>query len=295
MSHRSDRQAELLVIVVMTIWAANAPFAKLGLEHLDVFLFNSIRYVVAFGALVVLLRSRTEWIPVPSEDRWPLLRLGLIASIIYQVLYILGLRYTTAGNSAVLLSTSPLWTAVISAQMHQDRLTWKVLAGMGLALAGIVLIITGSGTRIEFGGDAVVGDLLSLAAAFLWALNTNLQKPLLTRYPALQLTVISLGIGAIGLTFIAVPSAAQQDWSAVDMTGVWIALISGGLSIGVANVLWSYGVKRLGPRRTAGYNNLVPVMTFAISYAIFGAPVFLQQIIGAAMTVTGVWWARREG
>jgi drug/metabolite transporter (DMT)-like permease len=294
MSDRKDRQAELLVVVVMTIWAANAPFAKLGLEHLDVFLFNSFRYLVAVCALTLLMRSRTEWIPVLAADRWPLLRLGIVASIIYQVVYILGLRYTTAGNSAVLLSTSPLWTAVISARMHRERLTWPVLAGMGLALTGIVLIITGSGTRIEFGGDAVVGDLLSLAAAFLWAMNTNLQKPLLTRYPALQLTVISLGIGAVGLTLIAVPSALQQDWGAVDTTGIWIAVISGALSIGIANVLWSYGVKRLGPRRTAGYNNLVPVMTFAISYAVFGAPVFLQQIIGAAMTVTGVWWARRQ-
>ncbi|MCU0452346.1 MAG: DMT family transporter [Bacteroidetes bacterium] len=294
MNDRKDRQAELLVVVVMTIWAANAPFAKLGLERLDVFLFNSLRYIVAFGALMVLLRSRTEWIPVQSADRWPLLRLGIVASIIYQLVYILGLRYTTAGNSAVLLSTSPLWTAVISARMHRERLSWPVLAGMALALAGIVVIVTGSGTRIEFGGDAVVGDLLSLAAAFLWALNTNLQKPLLARYPALQLTVISLGIGAVGLTLVATPSGFQQDWATLDLTGVWIAVISGALSIGIANVLWSYGVKRLGPRRTAGYNNLVPVMTFAISYAVFGAPVFLQQIIGAAMTVTGVWWARRQ-
>ncbi len=293
MTDRKDRQAELLVIVVMTIWAANAPFAKLGLEHLDVFLFNSIRYVVAFCALILLLRSRTEWVRVEAADRWPLLRLGIVASIVYQLFYILGLRYTTAGNSAVLLSTSPLWTAFISARMNQERLTLKVLGGMGLALAGIVLIITGSGTRIEFGGDAVVGDLLSLAAAFLWAMNTNLQKPLLTRYPALQLTVISLGVGAVGLTILAVPSGIHQDWSRLDMTGVAIAIISGGFSIGLANLLWSYGVKRLGPRRTAGYNNLVPVLTFAIAYAIFGAPVFLQQIVGAAMTVTGVWWARR--
>ncbi|MEK6651147.1 MAG: DMT family transporter, partial [Bacteroidota bacterium] len=237
MTDRKDRQAELLLIAVMTIWAANAPFAKLGLSRLDVFIFNSIRYTVAFGVLVLLLRSRTEWIPIAREDRWPLLRLGIIASIVYQLMYIFGLRYTTAGNSAVLLSTAPLWTAVISARMHREHLGWRTLAGMALALAGIVLIVTGSGKKIEFGGEAVVGDLLSLGAAFLWAMNTNLQKPLLAKYPALQLTVVSIGLGALGLTLVAVPAGLQQDWGAVDPSGLGIAVVSGAFSIGIANLL----------------------------------------------------------
>ena len=292
MSERHNRRAELLLLAVMTIWAANAPFAKLGLARLDVLVFNGVRYLVAFSVLIVILRSRTEWIPIAREDRWPLLRLGLIASILYQLVYIFGLRYTTAGNSAVLLSTAPLWTAVIGARMHRERIRWRTWGGMTLALAGIALIVTGSGAVIEFGGEAVVGDLLSLGAAFLWALNTNLQKPLLTRYPALQLTVVTIGIGAIGLTLGAIPPALRIDWPAVDPTGFVIAIVSGALSIGVGNVLWSYGVKRLGPGRTASFNNLVPVLTFAIAYAVFGEPVHAQQIVGAAMTISGVWWAR---
>ena len=292
MSERHNRRAELLLLAVMTIWAANAPFAKLGLARLDVLVFNGVRYLVAFSVLIVILRSRTEWIPIAREDRWPLLRLGLIASILYQLVYIFGLRYTTAGNSAVLLTTAPLWTAVIGARMHRERIRWRTWGGMTLALAGIALIVTGSGAVIEFGGEAVVGDLLSLGAAFLWALNTNLQKPLLTRYPALQLTVVTIGIGAIGLTLVAIPPALRIDWPAVDPTGFVIAIVSGALSIGVGNVLWSYGVKRLGPGRTASFNNLVPVLTFAIAYAVFGEPVHAQQIVGAAMTISGVWWAR---
>ncbi len=281
------------MLAVMTIWAANAPFAKLGLARLDVLVFNGIRYLVAFSVLVVILRSRTEWIPISREDRWPLLRLGVIASIIYQLVYIFGLRYTTAGNSAVLLSTAPLWTAVIGARMHRERIRWQTWGGMSLALTGIALIVTGSGTVIEFGGEAVVGDLLSLSAAFLWAMNTNLQKPLLSRYPALQLTVMTIGIGAVGLTLVAIPAAVRVDWPTVDASGVLIAIVSGALSIGIANVLWSYGVKWLGPGRTASFNNLVPVLTFAISYAVFGEPVHAQQILGATMTISGVWWARR--
>ena len=292
MSERHNRRAELLLLAVMTIWAANAPFAKLGLARLDVLVFNGVRYLVAFSVLIVILRSRTEWIPIAREDRWPLLRLGLIASILYQLVYIFGLRYTTAGNSAVLLTTAPLWTAVIGARMHRERIRWRTWGGMTLALAGIALIVTGSGAVIEFGGEAVVGDLLSLGAAFLWALNANLQKPLLTRYPALQLTVVTIGIGAIGLTLVAIPPALRIDWPAVDPTGFVIAIVSGALSIGVGNVLWSYGVKRLGPGRTASFNNLVPVLTFAIAYAVFGEPVHAQQIVGAAMTISGVWWAR---
>lgn len=275
-----------------TIWAANGPLAKLGLQGLDVFVFNSIRYVTAFAVLLVILRSRTVWIGIRPEDRFLLLRWAVIASVVYQIVYILGLSLTTAGNTAVLLSTSPLWTAAISARMFGERLGRATILGMLVAVAGIVLMIAGSGSHLAFGGKAIVGDLLGLAAAALWGLNTNLQKPLLARYSALQLTTLSTGIGALGLTLSALPTGLRMDVRTVDPPSVLIALVSGATSIGFATLLWSYGVKVLGPRRTSTFNNLVPVLAFVISALIFGEEVTAMQIVGAALTVGGVWRAR---
>lgn len=168
--------------------------------------FSSIRYVVAFVLLVGIFRSRNTWTHVLRPDWLKLIGLGVVANVVYQFLYIFGLKLTTAGNSAVLLSTSPLWTAFFNARIHKDRILPQQWTGMTLSLIGIIMIIIGSGKKLEFGSDAVYGDLLSLAGAMMWGLFTNLLKPLLIRYSAMQVSVITVGVGAVGLTIGAIPA-----------------------------------------------------------------------------------------
>ena len=289
----SERSAEFLLLIVVFIWALNAPLAKYGLGGLDIFVFNSIRYVVAFILLVAIFRSRNTWTYVPRQDWFKLIGLGVVANVVYQLLYIFGLKLTTAGNSAVLLSTSPLWTAFFNAKIHKDKILPQQWTGMVLSLIGIVMIIIGSGKKLEFGSDAVYGDLLSLAGAMMWGLFTNLLKPLLIRYSAMQVSVIAVGVGAVGLTMAAIPSVFTPGWSSVDTVFYVVPFISGAFSIAVANVLWANGVKIIGPSRAANYNNLIPVIAFVAAYLTLHEQVFLIQVFGAAITIAGVWIARR--
>jgi drug/metabolite transporter (DMT)-like permease len=289
----SERSAELLLLVVVLIWALNAPLAKYGLGGLNVFVFNSLRFLVAFSVLLVIFLFRNTWIPVSRSDWFQIIGIGFLSNVVYQLFYIIGLKFTTAGNSAVLLSTSPLWTAFFNARIHKERIFGHQWFGMALSLVGIVMIIIGSGKKLEFGSDALYGDLLSLGAAMMWALFTNLLKPLLTRYSPMQVTVIGVGVGALGLTAVAIPASLSLEWSSVEPVFYVIPFVSGALSNGIAIVLWSYGVRSIGPSRASNFNNLVPVIAFVAAYFTLHEEVFLIQVIGAAVTVTGVWIARR--
>ena len=102
-----------------------------------------------------------------------------------------------------------------------------------------------------------------------------------------------IAVGAAGLTIAAVPSARTFDWSAVHWTSYAAAVVSGALSIAIANVFWSVGVKYLGPGRTGNFGNLVPVLAFIVSYVVLDEDILLIQIVGAAVTVGGLWIARR--
>ena len=120
--HGRDRRtiaAESWLIVVVFVWAANYPLAKYALSGLNPLIFNSIRYIVATLVLTGFLALRKEsWVRVERADLPRLLWAGLVAGIIYQVTFITGLSLTTAGNSAIILSTSPLWTIVFHARLH---------------------------------------------------------------------------------------------------------------------------------------------------------------------------------
>jgi len=286
-------RAEILLLVCVLIWAANFPVAKYGIAGLDIFVFNSIRYLVAAASLMVLFLARSTWKPVDRSDWSSIFRAGLVANVLYQLAFIIGLSMTTAGNSAVLLATAPLWTVFLNACMHKEKILLPLWLGMAFSLCGVAIIIIGSGKKLELGSNALAGDIITLAAAILWALSTNLQKPLLTRYSPLQVTLMMIGVGAIGLSVVAIPPAAALAWGSIHFTYYLAAVASGTLSIAAANAFWSFGVKRLGPGRTATFGNLVPVLALVISYfALHEEPAGIQ-FVGSAVTILGVWLARR--
>ena len=296
MSDRTRTQeykAETLLLIVVVIWAANYPLAKYALGFLHPFVFNAIRYIVATSVLLIGAKPSSWWMPVRKSD-WPkLFRAGIIASVLYQVLFIVGLSMTTAGNSAIILSTSPLWTILLSAWMHKEKIRRLLWWGMIVSFIGIIMIIVGSSKKLTLGGNEFFGDIIVLAAASLWGLNTTLQKPLLTTYSAKQLSLILFSIGAVGLTLVGAPAIVQTDWRVVPLVSIVAAILSGAFSIGVGNVMWSYGVKHLGPGRTSNFNNLVPVLAFLLSYFVLDEKLLPIQLVGAAVTVVGVWIARQ--
>lgn len=285
--------AESLLLVVVVIWAANYPLAKFGLSGLHPFVFNAIRYITAVIVVWVMTLLSGSPVRIARSDVSRLLGVGMIASVVYQVVFIIGLAMSTAGNSAVILSTSPLWTVMLHARLHREKIPPAVWIGTIISLTGVVLIILGSGKKVGFGSEQFVGDCTLLAAAALWGLNTNLQKPLLQVYSATHLTLIMMAIGAVGLSILAIPFFPQVIHTAPGWEFLLAAVLSGAFSIGIGNLVWSFGVKALGPSRTANFNNLVPVLAFVLSYYTLHEELVAMQFIGAAITITGVWIARR--
>ena len=288
-----NRRAELLLLLVITIWAANYPLAKYGIGGINMFVFNGIRYVVAALVLGGALLGQARWRPIARSDWMGLLRAGAIANIVYQVAFIIGLSMTTAGNSAVILATSPLWTFYLSSKMHREIVPGQVWLGMGISLTGIALITIGGATGLAIARETMLGDLICLVAAFLWALSTNLQKPLLVRNSPEQVSLVMVGVGSVGLTLIAIPDAVAMSWSDVHWSYYAAAVMSGAASIGIANLFWSYGVQRLGPGRTGMFSNLTPALALFLSYVTIREELSVLQITGAAVTLFGIWYARR--
>lgn len=290
---RSVRSTESLLLVVVVIWAANASLVKFGLSGMEILVFNSIRFLVAGVSLTVIYLARSAWKSVPRDHWIKLIGLGIIAHVLYQMTYIFGLKNTTVGNSAIILSTSPLWTVFFNSIIHKEKVPSQAWLGTGVSLLGIVLIVVGTGSDLKFGGDALLGDVLSVLAALLWALSTTLQKNLLKEYSATQLSVILVSVGAVFLTLVAIPAGIDLRWGEVGTVYYAAAITSGALSIGASTVLWAVGIKNLGPRKTANFNNLVPVLAFIFAYFALGEKMYPLQILGAGITLVGVYLARR--
>jgi drug/metabolite transporter (DMT)-like permease len=295
---RSPRSDAALLFVVL-VWGLNFPIIKVALEPMPPYVVNAFRFAVSAVVLGAIHGWRTRHTPggfiAPiREHGWMVAGLGLLGYVLYQWCFIVGVNATSAGSAALIIASSPMWTAIIARMLGMERLPLGAWGGLALSLAGTVLVVVAAANAPAFAEDTLFGNTLMLGGALLWAAYTVLSRPALTA-----------GVSAVGLAFfgilIALPilwalgwsDLDQVDWAEVTPT-VWAAIVfSGGFSTGIAYGLWNIAVQRVGPSATAIYNNLVPVVALASGVVLIGERVTLYQLLGGALILGGLLLMRR--
>lgn len=273
-------------LLAVLLWGGIYPGAKVALDDLPVVSFAALRLALA-ATVLFLVSWRLRPAGLSRDLVRPLINAGL-AQTTFQLLLVAGLRRTTAGNSAILLATAPLVTALWFLLVRRDRSSGRQWLGLGLGLAGVVLIV-GGGVRV--GRTQLAGDLLALGAAAAWAWYGLAIGPLVRALGALRATAWTVFIGAVVFVPIALPQLWAQTWSDVSL-GAWTGVVYGATAgMVVAMALWGRSIHRLGPRQTMLYTYLEPVSAVVVAAMVLGESFTMRQGLGALLAFAGVWLA----
>jgi drug/metabolite transporter (DMT)-like permease len=281
---------------MVTLWAGNPAAIKWALHFMDPLVFNAFRFLLAALVPVIVLLLSKEKLTWHKGDGWKLLALGLVGHGLYQTLFIIGVDNTLAGNTALILSTSPAFVAIFSALLGYERARNYAWAGIGLSLLGAILVITGSDKPLEF-GPQLFGDLLILAVTAIWGLYTTLSQGFLKRYSAVKLNALIMPVGAVLLLIVASPRIVDTvpQWTAAPV-GAWLVLAASGIfAVSLSYIIWYKGIQKLGASRTSVYSNLVPVLAAMISFFILKESLGWQFWVGMVLVLCGVSLARFGG
>ncbi len=285
---------ESLLLLVAVIWALNFSVVKISLEEIDPMSFNVFRFMLAITLVGFIILRSGESLKVHKGD-WPkLILLGILGNLTYQLLFIFGINFTFSANAAVMLGTIPVWIALVGHFFFGERLTPFKLAGVIFAFLGIYLIMEGSELGITLQSETILGDLIILSAAFVFAIYTLFSKKMLSRYTPIQFTTFMMFTGGTALIIAGLPSAVQLDYSNVSLLSWAGVTYSGLLSIGGAYIIWNYGIRQVGPVRTSTYQNLVPVMGLIFGLLILDEKLTIMQYIGSLSVITGIILARKK-
>jgi drug/metabolite transporter (DMT)-like permease len=290
------RLAEVAVLGVMVVWAANFIVVKDVLGVMPPVAFTFLRYVVASAALLAFLRWSEGAIRLPRPDGTRIVLLGGLGFGLYQILWTVGLQTTPAGDSALLIAFSPVLTAVIAAAIGVDTLGPRRAVGVVLSFLGVVVVV-GGGVGIELSGSPI-GFALTLGAALCWAIYTAVAARLLRRHSPLVLTAWAtvggtLVLTPIGLGQLLAPGAIGAE-QASDVVPILLAILySGLLAAAAANVVIFHAVRLVGPTRVVALQTLVPALAVVLAYLILGEPIRPAQVIGGVVIVAGVALTRR--
>lgn len=277
-----------LLLLVVVIWGFNFSFVKWVISRIHPLAFNVIRFSLASMLILSLLWVREGWRSMPVADVLKMAVLGVLGHSVYQIFFIKGLSLTTAGNSSLLIATSPIWTALISAGLKKDEVTKKAWLGIVLAFVGVFLVTLGGGGKISFASSKTTGDLLTLTAALALSLYTVLSRDLLERYSPLRLTAVTMFFGMVGLWIFAGRRVVAQDWSSLSLNSFGVIVYSAVFAVVVGYVVWFTAVRTVGPTRAAVFNNMTPIVAFSVAFILLGEPVGWLQVLGGLTVITGV-------
>jgi drug/metabolite transporter (DMT)-like permease len=278
------------LFLAMLVWSASFIALKIALSAYSPLTVMAGRMLVA--ALICLpVRGHLGKALRHAPTRRILLLCVLCEPCLYHLCEAFALRYTSPAQAGMVIALLPLSVAVGAGVFLRERLGWRIWAGSGLAVSGVVWMTAGS-VATESASHPLLGNFLEALAVLCATAYTLCAKHLAGRLHPLQLTSAMSFAGALFFAPMALLPLSIQPVSLEITLPFWmpaLAVVFLGCVVTFAGYgLNNYGICRLSASRAAAYANLIPVLTMLMGVLWLRDVVLPMQYAAAALVIAGV-------
>jgi drug/metabolite transporter (DMT)-like permease len=285
MSFVRDLRFAWLLVGAAASWGLATVISKAALATFDPFLLLPIQLAVSVTFLLLVTRlsgDRVTWSPQIRR----LALLGLLNPGLSYALSLAGLALITASLSVLLWAAEPLLILLLAVLVLRDRVDASLVAVMGVAFVGVVLVVQRSGSE-----GAVLGVLLTLAGVGCCALYTVLCRQALVDDSTLPVVLVQQ-IAALGFSLALAISAALLGRVEVPLDArplAWLSAIGSGV-LYYAIAFWFYlnGLRRVPAAVAGAFINLIPVFGVTAGYILLDERLTPTQWLGAVAVLGAV-------
>jgi drug/metabolite transporter (DMT)-like permease len=258
------------------LWSAGAIFTKWGLAHGTIFAFLILRFALAFSVLFALGLHRKRLMPAPGT-RLQVAGAGAIMIGCYTINFFLALAHgVNPGVLATVLGVQPILTLV----WQERRLSSRRALGLGVALAGLMLIVYQSLVHARFQG---LGTVYALGALISVTTGAILQKRV--QQPPAEVLPLQYGVSLL----MCCAFLPFQPFSFELTAGFLLPLLWMGLLISVVAQLLLYRLIRGGNLvNVTSLFYLVPIATALMDYVFFGNALQPLGMLGMLAILAGL-------
>jgi drug/metabolite transporter (DMT)-like permease len=183
------------------------------LHPIHIVLIRGIFTCLAFAVWFAIRKG--TWKRVSRADVPLILGLGLLNISINQILFIWGVKFTTAPNASLAYALTPVFVVFIARMVYKQSVSMLKWIGVVTAIAGAVIVLNERGLAVQ--ADQSVGNIMVLSASISWAVYTFYSSRLIERYGAVQ---------AIALTFFSGLLLYVPVWLAMPVQAPLVDVLS---------------------------------------------------------------------
>jgi drug/metabolite transporter (DMT)-like permease len=279
----------MLLLVVAAVWGGSFMLTAIAIRDLAVPVVALMR--TAMGALVLLPIALSRGaLAGLRRQLGPVLLLGVVQLAAPFLLLGFGQRSVPSGVAGILVSSTPLWTALLAVWIdHEERSRGWGLVGLAVGFVGVALLC-----GVELGGtlDTLLGAVMLLLGALSYALGGFLGKARVRGLtPVGAITGAMLGASVV----LAPPALASLPDSAPGLGPLAAAIALGAISGGLGWLLYYTVLAECGPAKAAVALYLVPAFAVVYGVVLLGEALTAAAVAGLALVVSGSWLAASQG
>jgi len=275
----------VLYALICLIWGSTWVGIKVGLDGVPPFLSAGLRFLLSASVAGLVVAWRRKPLRLTRDDKICVLSLGLLVFWLDYACVYWAEIYISSGLTAVLFSTMPLMTALLSAfWTRSEKLSPRKVAGILIGVAGTVLLFW---PTEHVGIMQVLAMLSTLTGSLLAAINLVTMKKHGQQSDPFVLNVLGMAIGAGGLFLM---SAALERWSAVLWTRSNVLAILYLSLVGsvIAFSIYYYLIKHLDATVVSLTTLIIPIVALALGRVLLGEEVTPTAIVGIVTVLAGV-------
>ena len=271
----------IALVVTVVLWAAAFAGIRAALVSYgpgEVALFRLLVASVTLAGYALFTRMRMP----EMKDLLVILLCGFFGFTVYHVGLTFGERTVEAGSASLLISTAPIFIALLATSFLGERLKVVSWIGLCLSFAGAAVISFGEGGGYRFDLNA----LPILLAALSESVYFVIQRPYLRKYGSLAFTTYAVWAGTVPALFF-LPGLLYQVREATPEATV-SGLFLGIFPTAIAYVTYAYVSSRMTAAVSASFLYLIPALAFLVAWVWLGETPRPVSVAGGLLALAGV-------
>lgn len=268
-------------------WSFNFTIGKITLEHINPYALTSFRIVLSGVLMLPIYFAMPRRSSFHRGDLWIFVVLGFWGVVVNRGLFILGLDFTSASHSALIVATAPILILMLARMQKLESVTFAKIAGMAICCAGIVILVGGDTAHAQRG--TWLGDLITLGGTTGFSVYTVLSKKVARNYDTISMNTFCNMAGAILLLPLAIQQGIALQWRSVGAIG-WLGLVYTVLISSIAAYLvFFWALAHVSASRLAAFTYIETPLAMFLGVVMLGEKVTGALLIGGGLILAGVY------